>query len=884
MLFLPVHAIIKGYICIYMQSKTKNIFKKIAFSLLFAGILCIPNFVMAASDPGVKKLTITPDKPGPGESTTFVATYANEGNAKSGKVELTIDYNENIFEKISLNDSKNCIDTKFTVYCTFDKLPANYTNTISFKASVKSAVIVGTKSLAIARIDDVNNPNDNIKNNSASATTTIAPMSSGKISQAGLPAALGLTKSVKLEKPSKNQGVAVFDVTNNKNWKTSGLFTTGLKFMIRGKEALAWTLGISDGGFHNPAIKSSYLKVLTIVNSLFIIGLLAIAGMWMFSILIPRAYLKRVVLIYGMAVIFVNFALPMNQLLIDTTNLLQKTFMDGVKITNIVEIPSYNDKKAVGYQNETGFLKKADTSKLTFNLSDPKVAASSTSTKSTVAGAGAKTKTTTPTITVKPTSISVGKITQDPSKTSFIGNIKSSKTAETISLSTYGNDPEIKLNASQNVELINSNKFNPDQEHSIFAFVMMILTSLAYFGMALVLILRIVILWALMIVSPALFLLIIFRATRSYFVNWLGLYARWLLIGPLMALGIAVVVNIWKTTGLPITSSYSGGQFGVFTNIGFFLPGKDTANTLSTTGQMMEYILFLIMLYLPIIFAFMLTRQKTWAGALSTIINKKGAVQKPMEDPMGGSNGRIQSGQEGKEESKATSFTQDIKGFLNDKFTKTTATAIPGNMRGGDVTSGTIATGESKPKIENAGHFLPENLEKSDMKSMVNLASGDKGSRNSHQKAIEKLAKPQSIIDPQERKKVSAVKEEIGKRAEQGDVEAIRVMGEISQAEQSPVGGSNRESVGDPVGVSTEIVKEKEIIKEEKPEKDTAQTSGGAVGDAHVRPDDMKKINKPNDDEDSDEDAVDPQHDADTDKEDEDESDEIKEERKSRRK
>ena len=65
-----------------MQSKTKNIFKKIAFSLLFAGILCIPNFVMAASDPGVKKLTITPDKPGPGESTTFVATYANENPAR----------------------------------------------------------------------------------------------------------------------------------------------------------------------------------------------------------------------------------------------------------------------------------------------------------------------------------------------------------------------------------------------------------------------------------------------------------------------------------------------------------------------------------------------------------------------------------------------------------------------------------------------------------------------------------------------------------------------------------------------------------------------------------------------------------------------------------
>ena len=829
-----------------------------------------------AADPAVIKITATPTSPSPGETVNFVVTYSNVGGSVSDKFDLIIDYSESTFTNISLNNSKNCSDLKMLINCSFAK-STKPIETMSFKAKVSTTVQKGAKILTVAYVDALGNKSDNVKNNSASITTTIGAMSSGKISQAGLPAALGLTKSVKLDKPSKNQGVAVFDVENEANWETSSLFTTGLKFMIRAKESLAWVLDITDSGFHNPAIKSSYLKVLTIVNSLFIIGLLAIAAMWMFSILIPRAYLKRVVLIYGMAVIFVNFALPLNQLLIDTTNLLQTTFMDGVKITNIVEIPNYNDKKAVGYQNETNFLKQSDTSKLTLNLSDVSNGGASGG------ASGGTSKTTTPTITVKPSSISIGKITQDHLKEGYVGSITgSSGTGGSIKLLPTTNYPEIKLNASQGVELINANKFNPDFEHSIFAFVMMALTSLAYFGMALILMLRIVILWALMIVSPALFLLIIFQSTRSYFVNWLGLYARWLLIGPLMALGIAVVVNIWKTTGLPITSSYSGGQFGVFTNIGFFLPGKDTANTLSTTSQMMEYILFLIMLYLPILFAFMLTRQKTWAGAISTIIEKRGAVQKPVGEPIGGSGREIQSGQEGEKKSATPSFGQNLKGFLNDKFTKAAGPAIPTTMKDGG-----IAIKEGKTNLENAAHFLPENLAKSDVKSMVDLASGSaKGSRNGHKKAIERLASPQTITDPQERKKVNAVREEISNRAQQGDAEAMRMMGEINQVGQSsaavesssPAGGS----IETLIQSTKEVVKEKETIEKETTEKDTATTSGSAVGDGRVHSVDTKNVDKSDDDQD-DEPVNDDKEDSDDDK-DEEESDEKDKERKSRRK
>jgi hypothetical protein len=162
-----------------------------------------------------------------------------------------------------------------------------------------------------------------------------------------------VTEPVELEEPTTNQIVQIGQA--EEGWEPSSLQTYGTKFLIRGKEALTWSLNIEDAGFHNEAIQTSYVKVLTIVNSLFILGLLAIAAMWMFSIIIPRRYLKQVILLYAIAVIFVNFALPITRLLIDSTNLLQKTLLtqDGrnIVITDIIETPTY--EQAIGYENLT---------------------------------------------------------------------------------------------------------------------------------------------------------------------------------------------------------------------------------------------------------------------------------------------------------------------------------------------------------------------------------------------------------------------------------------------------------------------------------------------------------------------------------------------------
>ena len=711
------------------------------------------------SDPAITNLWVINSEPAPNGLVDFTVFFGNAGTETATNVALIVDYDETQLYNISLGDPLSCRDDGELITCNFLSLAPESSNTIGFDARVLPATDPGTEIATTASINA--DGNDVPQNDFGNIIVTVTSALEGGIVEPGeLPAFLGTPEAEILEEPSENQGVALFNVQGNPNWQTDSLSTAGLKFMIRGKEALAWSLGIEDAGFHNPAIRSSYVKVLTIVNSLFIIGLLAIAIMWIFSLLIPRRYLRKVVLVYGIAVIFVNFALPLNQLFIDGTNLLQKTFLDDVNIRSIVETPNYNDMSAIGYQNETGFLKQSADKKLDL----------------TIKGENEE----------EVSDIAIGKIQQDTRIPVLRGKIgyeddKGGWKEETIQLHPTSNLPTLLLNAEQSIELTDEKTFNPNQEHSIFAFLMILFTGLAYFGMALVFVLRIVILWALMIVSPVLFLLAIFNATRSYFFNWLGFYARWLLIGPLMALGLAIVVNIWQAVGLPITSSYIGfGEFGVISNIGFYLPGKEIINNLSTTPQMMEYLLFVIMLYLPIFFAFVLTRQKLWSAAAMTIVEKREtAPPRPAPEAAEAAPALERPG-ETAATAEVKTLVGGIKGFLGSKLAALTKAGVP---------APTIEEGRrGAPPIETATSFLPEHLALTNLRDMMDLTAGEeKDSRNAREKTIKKLAAPENIEDTGERQKVMAVRQEISQRADQGDPEAVSIMKEVKTHEQQMI-------------------------------------------------------------------------------------------------
>ncbi|PIZ72101.1 hypothetical protein COY07_03650 [Candidatus Peregrinibacteria bacterium CG_4_10_14_0_2_um_filter_43_11] len=544
---------------------------------------------------------------------------------------------------------------------------------------------------------------------------------------------------------STHQTVQLQSVEEGKEWKKDSWSTGGLKFMIRGKEALAWTIDIDDAGFDNPAIQSGYNKVLTIVNSLFILGLLAIAAMWMFSLLIPRQQLKRVMLVYAMAVIFVNFALPFNRLLVDSTNLLQKTLLtqndNPIGIVDIMEAPDY--KEAIGYRNKTGLMQDTNEQSVTVTLPD---------------ATGKE--------------IEIGTLKPDEGSPMILnGALLGEGGGSAIQLNGTSQNQKLTLNTNQSIQATMTAKttFNPDQEQQLFSFSLMILTGIAYLMMALIFLLRIVILWGLLIVSPVLLLLAIFSTTRGYFYNWMSLYGRWLLIGPLMALGIAVIVNIWQKVGLPITSGYNGSELSTLnplSNIRFYLPGKEMPNDLSTTAQMMEYIVFLMMLYLPIFFGFALTRQKTWQAITNTLAERLPSRKVKHEE-------KTET-----EEPKANPWVGGVKNFVGEKISKLTQTVLP--SEGKKSISDLSGSG-----IPSASNFLPEQLSLTTLPDLLGLLGAKKESRHSQDQTLSKLAHPEQIADTKERQRIEAVKTEIETRATQGDPAAALMQSEIQNRSQS---------------------------------------------------------------------------------------------------
>jgi hypothetical protein len=705
------------------------------------------------SDVAITNLWAINSMPAPSGLVDFTVFFGNLGTQEGAvNVELKIDYDTKNLYNISLGDPASCTDDKTSVVCHYNTLNPGESKTVGFTATVVPTATPDTPINFIASIKS-DTPENDPKNDFAKLQVMVTALEKGgKLT--GTPA--NLDKGA-LDQATTKGNVWLFDVKNDPNWKTDALSTAGLKFLIRGKEALAWTLNITDAGFRNPAIQANYLKVLTVVNGLFILGLLAIAAMWMFSLFIPRRTLRQVIMLYTLAVVFVNFALPINQLLIDGSNLLQQTFIGTTNISDLVDTPTYDNPDSVGYQNETANLKQAASDKITLSLgsdTDPQTASKD---------------------------IAIGKLQQGFQTPSLTGSITSAdgKSVQAIDLNSAGNDPTLRLNTNQGLELTSETTFNPNEENRVFAFLLLLLTGLAYFGMALTFILRIVILWALMIVSPILFLLAVFRSTRGYFYNWLSLYARWLLIGPLMALGIGMVVGIWKAVGMPIVSSYPGvGMFGQLTNVGFYLPGTELANNLSTTPQMMQYLLFLTMLYLPLLFAFMLTRQRMLMGATTTVLERReterGRAETLRETERGTETKTLTVAEQAKP------LASGLRSFLESGLGRTTSTALPASLR---------ANEPREPILMAGSTALPEQLALTHVRDMLGLASGEgEGSRNAHGKAVERLAAASSMPESAERQTLMSVRHEIEERASRSDPEATRVLSEIQEREGSPIG------------------------------------------------------------------------------------------------
>ncbi len=168
-----------------------------------------------------------------------------------------------------------------------------------------------------------------------------------------------------------------------------------------------------------------------------------------------------------------------------------------------------------------------------------------------------------------------------------------------------------------------------NDESAIITLLLTKLTAVTYYVMVGVLIVRKIILWFFIIISPIFPLLLLYRPVRNTGKIWVGEFFRWLLYAPLFSVLLAGLVSLWRagiplfqydaTTGDIISKAVVDGDKQVVginmiypTAINILLGGPKANISLQNSINLPEtfalYVICLIMLWVVIILPFILLR------------------------------------------------------------------------------------------------------------------------------------------------------------------------------------------------------------------------------------------------------------------------------------
>lgn len=149
------------------------------------------------------------------------------------------------------------------------------------------------------------------------------------------------------------------------------------------------------------------------------------------------------------------------------------------------------------------------------------------------------------------------------------------------------------------------------------------LTAFTYFAISIILIVRKIILWFFLIISPLFPLLLLFKGLRGIYKIWLGEFLRWLFYAPLFAVLLSGVVTIWvkyipvnlkldcdKTVADANRYPHDPSKYPTAISIELGGPCQNLTedNNLNTPDSFIQYVVALLMLWMVIIVPFLLLR------------------------------------------------------------------------------------------------------------------------------------------------------------------------------------------------------------------------------------------------------------------------------------
>jgi len=355
-------------------------------------------------------------------------------------------------------------------------------------------------------------------------------------------------------------------------------------------------------------------------------------------------------------------------------------------------------------------------------------------------------------------------------------------------------------------------------------------TTWTNYAIALIIVLRIIILWGLVIFSPFLFPFLVFPLTRKVAIVWLREYFRWLLLGPLFALFLTAIPFIWRhtdisdigktlptqqvqTSGIPIGVSpgifqgttpeaTSSNVYQSGTNILLAPPGStqtfpqltsDLAkgNNLSETDTYARYIVALLMIWGAIILPFLLLRiimgisveagrniQNVWSRSSASQYLSNWQKRITPQPPAGPKPGP------------APVLLREFK----EKTVPIAAPAAPKEIRESRISEKVFKEREieklsvpallSLAQLKQAAPEVVEFLTMPAKRTLANLSKLEQSTQSTAvtRQAIDKIAHPEKITDQEEAHRYQTIKEAIFMKSVAGEESARALNAAVTQS------------------------------------------------------------------------------------------------------
>jgi len=148
-------------------------------------------------------------------------------------------------------------------------------------------------------------------------------------------------------------------------------------------------------------------------------------------------------------------------------------------------------------------------------------------------------------------------------------------------------------------------------ESAFISLLLVKLTAITYYAMVGILLLRKIILWFFIIISPIFPLLLLYSPIRNTAKIWIGEFFRWLLYAPIFAILLSGLVYIWRA-GIPLKFDFVPENVVYPTAINILLggPGQTLSptNSINNSNTFALYVVALLMLWVVILLPFLLLR------------------------------------------------------------------------------------------------------------------------------------------------------------------------------------------------------------------------------------------------------------------------------------